>query len=70
MSDITPRDIIWFLVLDTDGKIRWTTKEMIKKIDRNISEDTVRDTFNVMCEFGIMQHKFSSRYWYVEQEYL
>jgi len=66
-SKTTARDRIWSQVLTSD-EIKWTTQMMVTQTE-DVSEETVRDTFNAMTELDILSHKKGSEYWYVVPAY-
>lgn len=63
----TPRDQVWSTVVKSD-RLKWTTNEMLCELD-DVSEHTIRDTFNAMVDEGILSHKKRSEYWYVDPQY-
>ena len=69
MSDITPREEVWAVVWQ-ESQITWTTEDIKKSIQSEISEDTIRSALNNMTEEGFLNHKFSSNCWYVHPEFL
>lgn len=64
---MTPRDRVWASI-SKSRKIQWTTEEVLRNVDGEVSECTVRDTLNAMTQAGVMTHKQNSPYWYVHPD--
>ncbi|QCS43899.1 hypothetical protein [Natrinema versiforme] len=70
VSYVTPtnRDLVFEQLVKQD-RIRWTTHDMQQAIDKDISEDTIKHTFNSLAKLGLLRHIRDSPYWYLEPEW-
>lgn len=65
-DDITPRDKIWAIVLNSDDLV-WTVEQLKNRTE--VSEQTTRNTLNAMSRLGILKHKSNTKVWYVKPEF-